>query len=255
MCKFQANERHAFAREKARERGARPEDAARLFDSLHRAALSLDALATAPGMPPVAAQTLVATGAASAELFAAGRCFFIAQLRLAHGEPSMACAMLSAACERLKEAQEGSQGLEGSWADGGLQRQLLAQLSAAAAAFEVVANAEAAAAEEGQASAIAGGVANVNLDAAQAAHSKNDGTKYALQHLHDSESFATTGGKSRLFQLTSLLEQVPMRPVTLDTAQQFIEEPDVSHRCPAGAAGKEGGATMVQGLKSFFGFR
>jgi RNA-binding signal recognition particle 68 len=254
---FRANEAHAFARSKAQERGARPEDAVRLYDGLHRAALALERSVTAPGMPPAAAQALAATSSASAELFAAGRGFCVAQLRLGRGEAPLAAALLAAAAARLEEAEANAQGLDGPWAEGGLQRRLHGRLGVAVDAYQVIARAQAVAQAEKEDGALAAGVAGVSLEggAAGADAAPAAGT-YAERNLGSWESFvAMPGCKSRLFQLASLLERLSMRPVSLDTAQQFIEEPDVAHRCGAAAKGDEGGAGVMQGLKRMFGWR
>jgi hypothetical protein len=62
------------------------------------------------------------------------------------------------------------------------------------------------------------------------------------------------GGKSTIFQLASLLQTLPMRPVSLDTAQQFIAAPDVMHRCPATEAAAQE-ASVVLGFRRLFGFK
>ena len=145
--KFRIKAANEFAKIKSRERGARPEDAVRLFDGLHRAALSLEELANSPGLPATVVQALFATSAASAALFAAGRRHFVAHLRLARGEHAMAHAMFVAAIEELEEARESARSLEGPWQEGGSQQRLLALLHQEASAWAVVAAAEAAARE------------------------------------------------------------------------------------------------------------
>lgn len=156
--KFRVNAANEFAKSKARERGARPEDALRLFDGLHRAALSLEAAAGAPGLPAALVQTVVATSAASASLFAAGRRTFVGHLRLARGERPMAHAMFHAAGGELEEARGAADGLGGAWVDGGVQRELCELLERDATAWGAVAAAEAAAADDTSEGALSRGV-------------------------------------------------------------------------------------------------
>ena len=81
MHAFCANARYAVARQKKRERGARPADAVKLFDALHRAALGLEATADSPSLPAAMVQAVVATSGAATELYGAARCLFVAQVR------------------------------------------------------------------------------------------------------------------------------------------------------------------------------
>ena len=78
-----------------------------------------------------------------------------------------------------------------------------------------------------------------------------------VDNLGSWQSFAPgSHNKCAIFQLSSLLETLPMLPVSLDTAHAFIQPPDLSHRCPArvepGAA--DAGASVVSGIKGLFGF-
>lgn len=81
MHAFSANARYAVAKQKKRERGARPVDAVKMFDALHRAALGLEGTADSPSLPAAMVQAVVATSGAAAELYSAGRCLFVAQVR------------------------------------------------------------------------------------------------------------------------------------------------------------------------------
>jgi hypothetical protein len=141
--KFKLNVAAEFAGVKARERGARPEDAVRLYDGLTRAAHTLDGLAKAHGVPPAIVQVLVATAAASAALFSAGRGLYVGLLRLGRGEAAMACALFKLAQGRLGEAAVAAEGVEGAWAAAGLQWRLHEQLEEALSAYTVIAHAEA----------------------------------------------------------------------------------------------------------------
>lgn len=58
----------------------------------------------------------------------------------------------------------------------------------------------------------------------------------------------------RIFRIPSLFEAIPVQPITLDTAQQFIEEPDLSHRCPKKAETAAASTSVVSGFRSLFGF-
>jgi hypothetical protein len=58
----------------------------------------------------------------------------------------------------------------------------------------------------------------------------------------------------RIFRTLSLFEPIPVQPITLDTAQAFIEEPDLSHRCPKKAEAAATSTSMVSGFRSLFGF-
>lgn len=71
------------------------------------------------------------------------------------------------------------------------------------------------------------------------------------------EPLGTVSGKNcTLFRLESLLQLAPMRPITLDTAAQFITPPDLSHRLSEAARKRQGTepASLVQGFKSLFKF-
>lgn len=81
MQAFSANERYAVAKQKKRERGARPADAVKLFDALHKAALGLESAADSPSLPAVMVQSVVATSSTAAELYSSARCLFVAQVR------------------------------------------------------------------------------------------------------------------------------------------------------------------------------
>jgi hypothetical protein len=80
MHAFSANTRYAAAKQKKRERGARPPDAVKLFDALRRAALGLEAAADSPSLPAAMVQAIVATSGAAAELYSAAGCLFVAQV-------------------------------------------------------------------------------------------------------------------------------------------------------------------------------
>jgi hypothetical protein len=81
MHAFNANARYAVAKQKKRERGARPADAVKLFDALYRAALGLESAADSPSLPAPMVQAVVALSSTAAELYSAARCVFVAQVR------------------------------------------------------------------------------------------------------------------------------------------------------------------------------
>lgn len=135
---------------KAREKGARPADAVKLFDALYHAALDLDRAASAPGLPAAAVQALVATSAAAAAVYSAARCLFAAHARLARGEAEPAAAMFDAAADRAAAADTS--------ALGALQAELQRAVRAGARAYSGVARLEAAAAAERQEGEIVGAV-------------------------------------------------------------------------------------------------
>ncbi|NJR42177.1 MAG: hypothetical protein HC767_05475 [Akkermansiaceae bacterium] len=58
----------------------------------------------------------------------------------------------------------------------------------------------------------------------------------------------------RIFRVASLFEAIPVQPITLDTAQQFIEEPDLSHRIPKQVETAAASTSVVSGFRSLFGF-
>jgi len=85
----------------------------------------------------------------------------------------------------------------------------------------------------------------LGLDESAAAAASSE---YLADHPQEWASFA--GAPPRIFKLASLLQTLPMRPITLDTALQFVQEPDVSHRCTAKAAATPAVASVVTGLTS-----
>ena len=272
-CKVLLNQQHAFTRAKESDRGTRPEDGVRLFDALHRAALDLEATASAPSMPPAAAQSLVAAAAASSALFAAGRALHVALLRRGRSDHAAAVALCKIASQRLEEARDAAGALAAEaasdalagWSGSGLHVQLYAQLEAMVAGFAALCQAEAAVSEDKQQSQVAEGVSNLSLQQDGETHVRPAKRKAGQQEdtglSAGSASFASLvdakKGKSDLVSLADLLQPLPMRPILLDTAAQFITEPDIGHRCSSKvqAQRQEQGGSMMQSIKGLFGFR
>lgn len=148
--KFCINAANAVSGVKTREKGARPADAVKLFDALHRAALDLETAAAAPGLPAAVVQALVAASAAAAAVYSAARCFFAAHARLARGEAVPAAAMFDAARDRAAGADTA--------ALGPLQAEVQREVRTGAAAYSGVARLTAAAAAERTDGEIAGAV-------------------------------------------------------------------------------------------------
>jgi hypothetical protein len=92
--------------------------------------------------------------------------------------------------------------------------------------------------------------------AASATSGSQHAPQYLSEHMHEWRAFATLPScRAHLQPLTGLLRAVPLRPVTLDTALQWLPEPDVSHRCPRRAEAERASAPgVVGGFKSLFGF-
>jgi hypothetical protein len=86
---------------------------------------------------------------------------------------------------------------------------------------------------------------------------KNTGQKKFLADNLDAFSpfaAAPSAPVPRIFRVASLFESIPVQPITLDTAQAFIEEPDLSHRCPQKAEAAATSTSVVSGFRSLFGF-
>lgn len=83
------------------------------------------------------------------------------------------------------------------------------------------------------------------------------GSEYLADQLQEWKSFVgSSGSQARIFKVSSLLQTIAMRPITLDTALQHIPEPDVSHRCRAKAPAEATDApSVISGFKSLFGYK
>lgn len=91
---------------------------------------------------------------------------------------------------------------------------------------------------------------------AQKIQKKAGQKQFLAEHLEPFIPFAAAPGAPvpRIFRIACLFEAIPVQPITLDTAQQFIEEPDLSHRCPRTAATAATSTSVVSGFRSLFGF-
>lgn len=90
----------------------------------------------------------------------------------------------------------------------------------------------------------------------QKAQKKAGQKQFLAEHLDSFMPFAAAPSAPvpRIFRIASLFEAIPVQPITLDTAQQFIEEPDLSHRCPKLAEAGATSTSVVSGFRSLFGF-
>jgi hypothetical protein len=230
-------------------RPARPDDVARLFDTLAANATELNELAAEVG--GAKGEALMDSCAARVAHFRAARCLYVAHVYLASGQAAQAAALFGRAAERAAQAAARYGECAAPDARGAAHVAAAAQQ---AAAFRAVAAAELRAGQLREAAAAAAGVDGLELGGAAAAPSAAAAAAVGGKRGRDeggvlSESlgeWAAFAGADcpvpRICRIPPPPAMMPVRPIVLDTALMAIEPPSVAHRAPKRAAPAAGPA-------------
>ena len=107
--------------------------------------------------------------------------------------------------------------------------QQLELLQQQAAAWQCVAHAESAAAEQESQDSIAEAAGSLSLQ--QKAAEQHKQQQYMLDHLDSWTSFVAPSGKDAHFTpIPPALQQIPVRPFMLDNALNYLSAPSIEHR-------------------------
>lgn len=229
-------------KERSSERPVRPDDVARLYDTLVTNATELNDLAAEVG--GTQGEALMEECAAKLAYFQAARCLYSAHAQLAGGHWNEAAALFKRAEERCLQAT--SKCDECQAPDTGAKAHLQ-RLRNEAIAYGVVAAAESRAAELEAATATADGVVAMDLESSKSGVKRQrEGTTYMADDLDVWEAFAGVGvSVPRIARIPPPPALVPIRPIVLDAALMSIEPPSVEHRAP-----KKGAAEAASGMVS-----
>lgn len=223
----------AAPRPKDKVRAGRPEEVVRLYDTL--AALIFELTDVATSMGGVAGEALLDSSAAQAAACQAGRCYYTAHTHMAGSKVAVAHALFdrtvhlcTVAIARQKDCDPVDQGEVAS----------LQALSLKAAAFKVASHAAAVASER----RLAGSVEQMSLTEGQAG---SDPVAYMVDALTACRSFAGGhGSEPRIAPIIPAPRAIPVRPIVLDIAQDYVSEPDLTHRLEKAPAAKSLGSRL-----------
>ncbi|KAI3436731.1 hypothetical protein D9Q98_006146 [Chlorella vulgaris] len=214
-----------------RERPAKAEDVVRLYDALLAIVSELNELAVHVG--GAAGEALLDDCAAKQAHYQAARALYVAHSLLAAGKFGEAAALFGRATERCQQAASKYEECSSPDQQAGVQ---LEALVAAAAAWGAVAAAELRAGGLREAAAAQEGLEGMSLQGPGAAAGRKRARPdaYLAEELDAWESFVGPAkGQARLCRLPPALRTVPFRPIFLDTALNYIQAPDLTHRLPA----------------------
>lgn len=220
------------AKAKGKEKPARAEDLARVYDTLVGIATELGELAGEVGGRD--AEALMDEGSAASARFEASRCFYVGAAALAGARYEDAHALFGRVTKLCDAAARKQRELPG----GGdpVVASELARTAEKAAAFAVAAAAEVRAEEQEEQEGLAGGVKGMALREGRGATDaegqlQRQADKFLLANVDKWQSFAGDGGREpRLCQVPPPLESLPARPFVLDAAQNYVSTPSLGHR-------------------------
>lgn len=218
-----------------REKGARPEDIARLYDALIVNATELNDLAAEVG--GASGEVLMDDCAAEIAHFQAGRCLFAAHSLLVSRQFIEAALLFDRASERCDSALIKYQECQGGQNDDATEH--LHEMQRDAEAFKLVALAERRASELQATASTVVGVHSLSLEEEQTVVTgKRSTPRYLEEDLDRWEAFAGGGvDVPRIARIPAPPELVPVRPIVLDAALMCIEPPNLDHRKPKKSAG------------------
>jgi hypothetical protein len=230
-------------KERSSERAVRPDEVARLYDTLVANATELNDLAAEVG--GARGEALMEECTAKLGYFQAARCLYTAHARLSGGLWNEAMALFKRAEERCLQAVFKADECHAPDTDA---KTHLQRLRNEAVGYGVVAAAELRAAELEAAAATADSVGAMDLETANKTGVKRqrEGTTYMVDDLDVWEAFAGAGvSVPRIARIPPPPALVPVRPIVLDAALMSIEPPSVEHRAP-----KKGAAEAASGMVS-----
>lgn len=233
------------------ERPTRPEDVARLYDTLVANASELNDLAAAVG--GAGGEALMDECAAKMAHYQAARCLYAAHACLAASQWAQAAALFLRTEERCSQATAKYDECITPDAAGKAQ---LAKLAQEAKAYAAVAAAEHRAEELRESAHAAEGVDAMALEgdkqaAAVGTKRSRDVSGFLSESLEEWEAFAGAGvAAPRIARLPPPPGLVPIRPIVLDTALMCIEPPSVEHRAPKKQAAAQPAAGEGGGMVS-----
>ncbi|EFN58517.1 hypothetical protein CHLNCDRAFT_140581 [Chlorella variabilis] len=213
-----------------RERPARAEDVVRLYELLVANTSELNELAAHVG--GAAGEMLMDDCAAKQAHYQAARCLYLAHSMLAAEKYREAAGLFGRAADRCKQAASKYEDCSKPDVAAGEQLEALAQQ---AAAWGAAAAAELRAGELREKEAAQDGLEGMSLGGEAAAGRKRGREDaYLAEDLDAWESFVGPGkGQARICRMPPALRTVPFRPIFLDTALNYIQAPDLTHRLPA----------------------
>lgn len=232
------------------ERPARPEDVARLYDTLVANATELNDLAGEVG--GAAGESIMDDCAAKISHFQAARCLYAGHSYLAERQFAEAAALFERVVGRCAEA---SRKYDECSKPDLKSKAHLALLTEEAAAFRAVAIAELRAAKLRQATDAAKGVDSITInDEPNGKKRSREDNGFLAERLDEWEAFAGAGVPvARIARIPPNPPLVAVRPIVLDTALMCIEPPNVEHRVSKKQAGT-GSAAQGGMVSRLFGW-
>lgn len=225
---------------KGKDKAAKPEEVARVYDTLVGLASEVQEVAGEVGGAD--AEALMDEGAAQQARFEAHRCFWVAAAALGAEQGDEAYVLFDRVLVLADTAVRKNK--ECANVDAAAI-QTLGALRDRALALRCAAHAEVAAADLAAQEGLAGGVGGLALREGgaptQEAAGKRLADKFLLANLDRWESYAGEGGREvRLFQVPPPLDSIAARPFVLDTAQTYLRMPPLGHRYAKRAVEKTG---------------
>lgn len=232
-------------------RATRPEDVARLYDTLVANATELNDLAGEIG--GARGEALMDDCAAKIAHYQAARCVYLSHSYLGGGQFAEAAALFQRAEARCKEA---TRKYDECAAPDAADKARLALLAQQAAAYKTVAAAELRAAALREAEGAADDVDALALDQEKAGKKRaREENGFMVECLDEWEAFAGAGvAQPRIARLPPHPPLVPVRPIVLDTALMCIEPPNIEHRAPKKQAAVEKQAQGTGMVSRLFGW-
>eukprot|EP01023_Acetabularia_acetabulum_P043637 TRINITY_DN4360_c0_g3_i2.p1 TRINITY_DN4360_c0_g3~~TRINITY_DN4360_c0_g3_i2.p1 ORF type:complete len:639 (+),score=116.95 TRINITY_DN4360_c0_g3_i2:24-1919(+) len=225
----------------------KPEDLVKLYDQMMNAANELEQLAM-DNLSGMVAERLLSESAFKCALFKAFRCYYVGHAYLRKQRQAEAYALFQRVSQLIDSCKEKMEDMMQPVPDS--VSQAILNLKSKAFAFQVVAKAEFDASKDRKTKAVQQGIENINLSGAAKQIKKQPKTvKYLLDNLDAWDNFAGEHGKNvRLFKIPPDPEMIPMRPILLNTAEQYLEMPSLKHRYP------QKQESMLSGVSRFFSF-
>ncbi|KAL3135680.1 hypothetical protein ABBQ38_006152 [Trebouxia sp. C0009 RCD-2024] len=209
-----------------KEQSSKAESLVRLYDSIASAAEALGKLA-GEELRGAQAELLEEEAAAKVIECKARRCFYVAHAYLASGKQLEAHALFGRAAQHAKLAAKHHQDCTHVDEQAVQHMELLGQQ---AAAWQCVAHAESAAAEQESHESVTQATSSLSLQQ-KATEQHRQQQQYMLDNLDKWGSFVGVSGKdAHLTPVPPALQQIAIRPFMLDNALSYLAAPSIDHR-------------------------
>eukprot|EP01025_Chloroclados_australasicus_P034771 TRINITY_DN3550_c0_g1_i1.p1 TRINITY_DN3550_c0_g1~~TRINITY_DN3550_c0_g1_i1.p1 ORF type:complete len:638 (+),score=76.85 TRINITY_DN3550_c0_g1_i1:26-1915(+) len=230
---------------------SKPEDLIRVYDEIMNAAKELEQLAM-ENLSGMIAEKILSQSAFEAAYFRACRCYYVGHAYLRKKRHSEAYALFKRVSNLVDQSVEKMEDMvqppsEAITLD-------MEKLKQKALAFQIVVKVEVDIAKQKETKSVHQGLQKVNINqeadnGTQKQQKQQETIRYLVDNLDKWESFVGQNAKNaRVFKIPPNPEMIPMRPILLNTAEQYIQMPSLKHRYT------QKQESMLSGVSRFLGF-